>query len=155
MEYSAIVIALVSLALGVYTAIVPLSRVNSNMSSLANRTVRAEVAAETGLILSKIISVPWATYKLQAQQEAAYYHASEFPVKRQADGTYSLTSAGEALIEPQLRETIVGIRGARTPTDDKTLILELGVQTLVKEALSRELPPGVMMGTLITFLEAN
>lgn len=154
MQYLGIGIAVISLALAVYTAIGPLGKVNSNMSALASRMARSEVSGEVALILSKISSISWDTFKLQVQQEAAYYHNSEYPVKRQADGTYRLTPVGEALLEPQLRETIVGIR-ARAALDDKALILELGVETLVKEALSREVPPGVMMGTVITYLGRN
>lgn len=167
MEYIGIGIAFVSLVIAAYTALVPLSKINKNMSALgenmsalsenmsalSERMVSAEISSGTGLILSRISSVPWHIFELQTQQEAALCCDSESLVKRNSRGAYKLTSTGEQLLKPELRETIVAIRKSHPKINNKALILQLGVTKLVKEAQLRNVPPEAMVGTVITYLK--
>jgi hypothetical protein len=153
MEYIGILVALISLGIGAYTALGPLTKISKNMSTLDRRMANAEISSGTGLILSRISSVPWSSFELQAQLEAAHCCNSENLVIRNANGKCKLTSAGEALLSPELRETIIAIRKSHSRINHKALILELGVTKLVQEALSKNVPPEAMVGTVITYLK--
>jgi hypothetical protein len=160
MEYIGILVALVSLGIGAYTAFGPLTKINKNMSTLDKnmstldrRMANAEISSETGLVFSRISSVSWSIYEVQAQLAAALCCNSESLVIRNAKGKCKLTSAGEDLLSPELRETIIAIRKSRSRINNKALILDLGVTKLVQVALSKNIPPEAMMGTVITFLK--
>ena len=115
----------------------------------------SEKSSQAGLILSKIIGVPWATYGPQLEEVACRWINSEALVRRSAGGRCTLTTKGEEIIDSQLRERIVSIRGRNPQIDNKELILELGIEGFVEQALSREkpVPPEVMIGTVLTYLK--
>ena len=176
MAEATVAIAVIGLALGLYTAWFPLRKMVSSMnkldkshetvcknmdslgytlSILQRRVERSEILHEAGLIISNMANMLWESFELMVQRVASYHHNSEYLIRQVSDAKFELTETGKEVLDPQLRSSIAIIRKNRQQISHKDIILELGVQALVKDALSRAIPPDVMIGVIITYLQNN
>ena len=148
------VIAVVSVALAIYTASYSLPKINQSMTIIQKRLSTSEITAESAFMLTKISTLKWDIYKQEVQQEASNYRASEETcLELKSSGEYVLTSAGNRLLDPCLRKRIVDIRKLEPKIKEKDIILTIGVRDLVKIAFSKAIPPNVLAGIIITYLE--
>ena len=148
------VIALAGLGLAIFTAI-GLQDMQSTISAMDTKLIRSETTAESGLITSKIATMSYPAYKAQAQREASYYKASPYFLALNADGVYELTTRGENLISPEIRNEVQRLIMEKGDISDKDILLCYGIRSLVEHAFLDDVPPVVMMGVMVTYLEGR
>ncbi len=174
MTVATVAIAVIGLALGLYTAWFPLRKIGANMNNLheshqtlsrnmdslgstlmvmQRRVERSEIVSEAGLIISNMANMVWESFALLVQRAASFQQNSEYLIRQVDDTKYELTESGERALDPQLRTSIAVIRGRNQQVSHKDIILGLGVQALTKDAISVEISPDAMIGVVVTYLQ--